>query len=112
MLDRDDQWQSTFALARPDTRQHASGSAEGRRGASLRYGLLVRPPYVIDLMLAANEDAQNALSEQGGVTFVRVPTGYAGSFDRAMPAEVRQRLHDDGYAARRAALERADALAA
>jgi NTE family protein len=59
---------------------------------------------VVDLMLAANESAHNDLAEHTGATIVRVPTGDAGSLDRDMSPEVRQRLYDDGYASTMMAL--------
>ncbi|MCX5545702.1 patatin-like phospholipase family protein [Paraburkholderia sp. CNPSo 3076] len=68
------------------------------------YGLRTLAPRIIDLMLAANEAAHVALDTKNGATIVRVPTGYASSFDRNMAPEVRQRLYDDGYAATKAAI--------
>lgn len=55
-------------------------------------------------MLAANEAAHVELDTRSGATIVRVPTGYASSFDRNMPLDIRRRLYDDGYAATKAAL--------
>jgi len=55
-------------------------------------------------MLAANEAAHVELDTNSGVTIVRVPTGYASSFDRNMALAVRRRLYDDGYAAAKTAL--------
>lgn len=72
--------------------------------AGKRYRLATLLPRVIDLMLAANEDAHNDLAEQGGATIVRVPVGYASSFDRNMPLDTRQWLYDDGYSATRSVL--------
>ncbi|KVM92400.1 exotoxin [Burkholderia stagnalis] len=58
------------------------------------YGLATR---IIDLMLAACEATHAALDSLNGATIVRVPTGYASSFDRRMAVATRQRLYDDGY---------------
>ncbi|WP_168793623.1 patatin-like phospholipase family protein [Paraburkholderia aromaticivorans] len=69
------------------------------------YGLSTLAPRIIDLMLAANEAAHVELDTKNGATIVRVSTGYASSFDRNMPAAVRQRLYDDGYSAAKTALE-------
>jgi NTE family protein len=60
---------------------------------------------VIDLMLASNEDLHVASAEKSGARIVRVETAYANSLDRNMPAAIRQRLFDDGYAAADAALK-------
>jgi NTE family protein len=68
------------------------------------YGIRTVVERVIDLMLAANESAHNDLAEHTGATIVRVPTGDAGSLDRDMSPEVRQRLYDDGYASTMMAL--------
>ncbi|CAG9194406.1 Putative exported phospholipase, patatin-like protein [Paraburkholderia caribensis] len=62
-----------------------------------RYGLSTLAPRIIDLMLAANETAHVDLDQRSGATIVRVPTGYASSFDRNMPYATRQRLYEDGY---------------
>ncbi|MDQ7981337.1 patatin-like phospholipase family protein [Paraburkholderia sp. SARCC-3016] len=62
------------------------------------YGLSTLAPRIIDLMLSSNEAAHVALDTANGAEIVRVPTGYASSFDRNMPIELRQRLFDDGYA--------------
>lgn len=62
-----------------------------------RYGLATLAPRIIDLMLAANEAAHVALDSQNGATIVRVPTGYASSFDRNISLATRQRLYEDGY---------------
>lgn len=61
------------------------------------YGLPTLAPRIIDLMLAACEATHVALDRLNGATIVRVPTGYASSFDRHMPIETRQRLYRDGY---------------
>ncbi|KVA16695.1 hypothetical protein [Burkholderia ubonensis] len=45
-----------------------------------------------------------ALDSLGSASIVRVPTGYASSFDRHMPVATRLRLYDDGYAATAATL--------
>ncbi|NIF80123.1 patatin-like phospholipase family protein [Paraburkholderia sp. Cy-641] len=74
--------------------------------AGRRYGPAALLPRVIDLMLAANEGAHNDLAEQGGATIVRVPTGYASSFDRNMAPATRGRLYDDGYVSTANALAR------
>jgi len=68
------------------------------------YGLRTLAPRIIDLMLAANEAAHVELDTKNGATIVRVPTGYASSFDRNMAPAVRRRLYDDGYAATEAAI--------
>ena len=56
-------------------------------------------PRIIDLMLASNEGVQVQFDEHIGARIVHVETGYASSFDRHMPPEVRRRLYDDGYVA-------------
>ncbi|RQZ09186.1 exotoxin [Burkholderia stagnalis] len=61
------------------------------------YGLATLAPRIIDLMLAACEATHVALDSLNGATIVRVPTGYASSFDRNMAVATRQRLYDDGY---------------
>jgi len=61
------------------------------------YGIATLAPRMIDVMLASNEDTHFALDRLTGATFVRVPTGYASSFDRRMALATRQRLYDDGY---------------
>jgi NTE family protein len=63
-----------------------------------RYSLRTLAPRIIDLMLSSNEAAHVALDMANGAEIVRVPTGYASSFDRNMPAALRQQLFDDGYA--------------
>ena len=63
------------------------------------YGLPTLAPRIIDLMLAACEATHVALDTVNGATIVRVPTGYASSFDRHMAVATRQRLYDDGYSA-------------
>lgn len=70
------------------------------------YGVTTLVSRVLDLMLAANEQAHNDLAEQGGATIVRVPTGYASSFDRNMTPATRTRLYDDGYACTSSGLSR------
>ncbi|MBR7979212.1 patatin-like phospholipase family protein [Burkholderia cenocepacia] len=69
------------------------------------YGIATLAPRMIDVMLASNEESHCALDQLTGATFVRVPTGYASSFDRHMPVATRQRLYDDGYKVTAAALE-------
>lgn len=69
-----------------------------------KYGLLDLLPRLIDMMLAANETAHVDLASRNGATIVRVPTGYASSFDKHMSPALRQRLYDDGYTSTRAAL--------
>ncbi|RRA01928.1 patatin-like phospholipase family protein [Burkholderia cepacia] len=61
------------------------------------YGIATLAPRMIDIMLASNEATHFALDTLNGAMFVRVPTGYASSFDRHMTAATRQRLYDDGY---------------
>ncbi|WP_324251288.1 patatin-like phospholipase family protein [Burkholderia sp. B21-005] len=61
------------------------------------YGIGTLAPRMIDIMLASNEDSHLALDTLSGATIVRVPTGYASSFDRRMAVATRQRLYDDGY---------------
>lgn len=61
------------------------------------YGLRTLAPRIIDLLLASNEASHIALDSHEGATIVTVPTGYASSLDRNMPAATRQRLYDDGY---------------
>ncbi len=56
-------------------------------------------PRVIDLMLAANENAHVDLGEEKGAQVAFVETGYASSLDRNMAAVVRKRLMEDGRAA-------------
>jgi len=73
------------------------------------YGLRTLAPRIIDLMLAANEAAHVELDMKNGAMIVRVPTGYASSFDRNMPLDIRRRLYDDGYAAAKAALSGVEA---
>ncbi|WP_334034775.1 patatin-like phospholipase family protein [Burkholderia cepacia] len=68
------------------------------------YGIATLAPRMIDIMLASNEDTHAALDTVNGATIVRVPTGYASSFDRHMPVATRQRLYDDGYRATESAL--------
>ncbi|KVN08198.1 exotoxin [Burkholderia stagnalis] len=68
------------------------------------YGLATLAPRIIDLMLAACEATHVALDSLNGATIVRVPTGYASSFDRHMAVATRQRLYDDGYRVTAAAL--------
>ncbi|KVO43405.1 patatin-like phospholipase family protein [Burkholderia ubonensis] len=65
------------------------------------YGLA---PRIIDLMLAACEATHVALDSLNGATIVHMPTGYASSFDRYMSVAMCQRLYDDGYQLRAAAL--------
>lgn len=74
--------------------------------AGKSYGVTTLVSRVLDLMLAANEQAHNDLAEQGGTTIVRVPTGYASSFDRNMTPATRTRLYDDGYACTSSGLSR------
>ncbi|MBU9550426.1 patatin-like phospholipase family protein [Burkholderia multivorans] len=69
-----------------------------------RYGIATLAPRMIDVMLASNEDTHFALDQMTGAAFVRVPTGYASSFDRHMTVATRQRLYDDGYRATAGAL--------
>ncbi|HEY1999920.1 patatin-like phospholipase family protein [Paraburkholderia sp.] len=68
------------------------------------YGLRTLAPRIIDLLLASNEASHIALDSKEGATIVRVPTGYASSLDRNMPAAIRQRLYNDGYAFTKGAL--------
>ncbi|MBP0714796.1 patatin-like phospholipase family protein [Burkholderia sola] len=68
------------------------------------YGFGTLAPRMIDIMLASNEDSHVALDMVNGATIVRVPTGYASSFDRHMAVATRQRLYDDGYATTSAAM--------
>jgi NTE family protein len=68
------------------------------------YGLKTLAPRIIDLLLASNEASHIALDAKEGATIVRVPTGYASSLDRNMPASTRQRLFNDGYAATKLSL--------
>ena len=67
-------------------------------------GLTTMLSRVLDLMLAANEQAHNDLAERGGAMIVRIPTGYASSFDRNMSMDTRLRLYHDGYVATAAAV--------
>ncbi|CAN0620552.1 NTE family protein [Burkholderia multivorans] len=69
-----------------------------------RHGLRTLAPRIIDLMLSSNEEARMALDGGSGATIISVPTGYASSFDRNMPAATRQRLYGDGYSATTAML--------
>ncbi|WP_175837117.1 patatin-like phospholipase family protein [Burkholderia anthina] len=62
------------------------------------YGLPKLAPRIIDLMLSTCEATHVELDTINGATIVRVPTGYASSFDRHMAITTRQRLYDDGYA--------------
>lgn len=64
-----------------------------------KHDLVDLAPRIIDLMLASNEAAHIALDEKGGAYVVAVEAGYASSFDRNMPIDIRQKLYDDGYAA-------------
>ncbi|MGI4813918.1 MAG: patatin-like phospholipase family protein [Janthinobacterium lividum] len=61
-------------------------------------------PRIIDLMLASNEAARQAIDRRNGVQFVTVDTGDASSFDRHMPLAVRERLFAKGRAATAQAL--------
>lgn len=70
------------------------------------YGLKTLAPRIIDLLLASNEASHIALDTKDGATIVRVPTGYASSLDRNMPASTRQRLYDDGYTYTQSMLEK------
>lgn len=70
------------------------------------YGLPTLAPRIIDLMLAACETTHVELDSLNGATIIRVPTGYASSFDRHMAVATRQRLYDDGYGATAAVLAR------
>lgn len=72
------------------------------------YGLPTLAPRIIDLMLAACEATHVALDTVNGATIVRVPTGYASSFDRHMAVATRQRLYSDGYATTSLALRAQD----
>ncbi|WGY69869.1 hypothetical protein KEC55_07850 [Burkholderia cepacia] len=68
------------------------------------FGLPTLAPRIIDLMLAACEATHVALDSLNGATIVRVPSGYASSFDRHMAVATRQRLYHDGYNVTREAL--------
>ncbi|MCA8121791.1 hypothetical protein LGN07_23975 [Burkholderia cepacia] len=59
------------------------------------YGLPTLVPRVINLMLAACQATH--VDSLNGATIVRIPTGYASSFDRHMPVATRERLYEDGY---------------
>lgn len=67
-------------------------------------GLAALAPRIIDLLLASNEASHVALDTKNGAHIVSVPTGYASSFDRKMPAATRLKLFKDGYVATQAAL--------
>ncbi|RDJ97657.1 hypothetical protein DLM46_36820 [Paraburkholderia lacunae] len=55
------------------------------------------------IVTSRRPNAEISCYTKAGVTFVRVPTGYASSLDRNMPIEIRQRLLSDGYASTKAA---------
>ncbi|WP_261533866.1 patatin-like phospholipase family protein [Burkholderia multivorans] len=76
------------------------------------YGLATLAPRIIDLMLAASLRSRLELDVVNGATIVRVPTGYASSFDRHMAPSTRQRLYDDGYDVTAAALQSLQSSAA
>jgi NTE family protein len=69
------------------------------------YGIATLAPRMIDLLLASNETSHVELDSKNGAQIIRVPTGFASSFDRNMPAATRQKLYDVGYATTAAALE-------
>ncbi|MCL6468160.1 MAG: hypothetical protein I4O48_07540 [Ralstonia sp.] len=56
------------------------------------------------MLLASNEASHVALDTHNGAHIVPIQTGYASSFDRAMPTATRLRLFKDGYTATQAAL--------
>jgi len=69
------------------------------------YGIATLAPRMIDLLLASNETSHVELDSKNGAQIIRVPTGFASSFDRNMPAATRQKLYDVGYAATAASLK-------
>lgn len=58
----------------------------------------------VNMLLAANENADVALDLREGAHFAFVETGYANGLDRNLSADIRTRLFWDGYAATAAAL--------
>lgn len=68
------------------------------------YGIFTIASRVIDLMLSACESAHVSIGQMAGAKMAFVETAYASTLDRNMPAEIRQRLFNDGYAAAKAAL--------
>lgn len=68
------------------------------------YGIATLAPRMIDLLLASNETSHVELDTKNGAQIIRVPTGFASSFDRNMALATRQKLYDAGYATTKAAL--------
>jgi hypothetical protein len=77
-------------------------SHQGARGNLWR----ARLPGRLFIVTSGRPNGEISCYTKGGVTFVRVPTGYASSLDRNMPIAIRQRLSSDGYASTKAALEK------
>lgn len=69
------------------------------------YGIKTLAPRMIDLLLASNEASHVELDTKNGAQIIRVPTGFASSFDRNMATATRQKLYDAGYASTAAALK-------